>query len=578
MMINRNHEEVIRKLDRNGIDPGIFYGNTNTTYNFQSDTIPQPIFPLQSTLCGPSTAWNIFKKQQDVLDFVAGSNLELLPFTYQNGDGNRLFVAAHPKNFWYKDEQKKPEERHSYEIIQERRACKLYFDLEFEPHANKNHRGDRMVSTFIVLVCTALQSKYGIKCGCNDVLILDSSSSTKFSCHLIFPNVVFENNIHVGYFVKHLCNEIRLVGIASNLSLLKNVQSCEEINELSVLDAKNRRKFFCDEAVYTKNRHFRLYKSSKFGKNVPLKVSELNQLEICETESRELNTFLCSLITYCSQTARRLIYECDFADKLTPVSISPSAIRPNRKNCEAASNPFVEIDRCVSDIVRPGSIYRSRYYPEKRVLVYDIVGNRYCGNIGRQHKSNNVKYIVDVNTLSYYQKCYDPDCADFKSTSRKLPVDESIFLNHDIDDRDFLLLPESDFIPRETYSSYRETAFSSSEEEEEDLIEAAERCEFLNRSRGKLLFFQDADDDLMIHAAEECEKSHAYDANDDQLMISVAEECEAMVLNGKRKFSEHFADEDSSRMLTDPTKNDDDDDKCRRDKRKMIRADGLSSR
>jgi len=577
-MLNNNSSD--HQILRSGIDPGIFYGNLHSKFKLDPDNIPDPIVSLPSTLCGPSVSWQTFKKQQEALDYVVRTNLDLLPFTYQEViDGTRLFLAAHPVAFWCKDQQRKPGERHAYEIIQENRPCKLYFDLEFEPSVNHDHDGDRMVNTFINVVCSALQNKYGITCGISDVLILDSTSSAKFSCHLIFPNVIFENNYHAGNFVKRLCHEIRFLNLVSDLHLLKNVKPCDEVNELSVLDSKDRQKLFCDEAVYSKNRHFRLFKSSKYGKNLPLVVSQNNKFQVIEdienTEIPELTTFLCSLITYCPSKATRLTYECDSFDEL---SVAPRGVHLSRKRCEGStSNPFVEIDRCISDIIRPGSIYRSRYYPEKRILVYDIAGNRYCRNIGRQHKSNNIKYVVDVNTLSYYQKCYDPDCADFRSRSVKLPVDESIFINHDIDDGDFLLLPPDDSELGQKYLSYRESVFSSSDDDE-DLVKAAERCELLNRSRGKILIFQDADDDLMAHVAEGCEKldamDDAYDADDDdELMVSVAEECESMLLNGKRKLSEHLADDESAR----PTEQMDDDegDERHHDKRKMIRPDDL---
>ena len=39
-----------------------------------------------------------------------------------------------------------------------------------------------------------------------------------------------------------------------------------------------------------------------------------------------------------------------------------------------------------------------------------------------------------MHTLTYYQKCYDPDCANFKSSKKGLPINEHFFLNNNIDD------------------------------------------------------------------------------------------------------------------------------------------------
>lgn len=56
---------------------------------------------------------------------------------------------------------------------------------------------------------------------------------------------------------------------------------------------------------------------------------------------------------------------------------------------------------------------------------------RYCENIGRYHKSNNVYWIVDLNTKKIYQKCHDPDCSDFSSMPKNLP--EEILFKLDIE-------------------------------------------------------------------------------------------------------------------------------------------------
>ena len=49
------------------------------------------------------------------------------------------------------------------------------------------------------------------------------------------------------------------------------------------------------------------------------------------------------------------------------------------------------------------------------LLTYDLAGGyKFCENIGRNHKSNNVRIIVDINAGEYFQACHDPDCSAFK--------------------------------------------------------------------------------------------------------------------------------------------------------------------
>ena len=58
------------------------------------------------------------------------------------------------------------------------------------------------------------------------------------------------------------------------------------------------------------------------------------------------------------------------------------------------------------------------------MIVYQIGGNRFCHNIGRHHKSNNVIYCADLPLGGYFQKCLDPDCrqVDYRSPLQPLPA------------------------------------------------------------------------------------------------------------------------------------------------------------
>jgi hypothetical protein len=51
----------------------------------------------------------------------------------------------------------------------------------------------------------------------------------------------------------------------------------------------------------------------------------------------------------------------------------------------------------------------------------DVGPDRYCENIGREHKSNNVMFVVDLKQRFFYQKCFDPDCRHFRSNARPVP-------------------------------------------------------------------------------------------------------------------------------------------------------------
>ena len=46
---------------------------------------------------------------------------------------------------------------------------------------------------------------------------------------------------------------------------------------------------------------------------------------------------------------------------------------------------------------------------------------RYCENIGRAHKNNNIYFVVDLVNKLISQKCHDEHCIGFQSVGKLLP-------------------------------------------------------------------------------------------------------------------------------------------------------------
>ena len=57
------------------------------------------------------------------------------------------------------------------------------------------------------------------------------------------------------------------------------------------------------------------------------------------------------------------------------------------------------------------------------MIRYHMKGNRWCENINRSHKSNNIIWNVSIRDGTYWQSCHDPDCrmAGFRGRTQKLP-------------------------------------------------------------------------------------------------------------------------------------------------------------
>ncbi|KAF6211767.1 hypothetical protein GE061_012282 [Apolygus lucorum] len=372
-------------------------------------------FVLKDLLNGPCVNWKVFTKQEDALNFAKSAKGGLMTFAFEPQDFStgRLFLAAHPEVFWHYDSQRSVAERCTYEVITEGAACKLYADLEYEKVSNPHSKGHEMVSIFIDLICKSLFRDWGVRCMREHVLDLDSSTSNKFSRHLIFnlPSSCFMNNQHVGIFLKRLCQDVTSsIDVGSVCESLQGML-LSDLRQLVVLDSKGSQKLFCDLSVYSKNRHFRVYRSTKKGKNAPLVLSECNKYEV----NGELNTFLSSLVTYVSDNCR--VLEVKNAE-VGPVQ---KGSRNSTSAEEAAPSPLPIVDKFIGHVVHPGKVHKSYYFASSKVIVYNIVGNRFCGNINREHKSNNVKYVVDLDKYEYYQKCHDFECSGYRSPPKPLP-------------------------------------------------------------------------------------------------------------------------------------------------------------
>lgn len=173
----------------------------------------------------------------------------------------------------------------SYEVIAEYTVCKLYFDLEFEIGVKQYKDEIKMVDTFISVICYFIETIFDIKIDKRFIIDLDSTTNSKFSRHLIFnlPNAAFRDNYNVGNFVKYVCKNIKScieqLDKDSNYCCDFMKECClsgSSIMELLIMDSKGKLLLFCDEGVYTKNRHFRVFKSTKLGRKAPLILSNEN--------------------------------------------------------------------------------------------------------------------------------------------------------------------------------------------------------------------------------------------------------------------------------------------------------------
>ncbi|XP_050193967.1 DNA-directed primase/polymerase protein isoform X2 [Myiozetetes cayanensis] len=452
---------------------------------YERNPLPTVYRPRLSKPFQPSSVWKIFSRQAEAFNYVKTCKEDVHVFALEKNtqSGQRFYLVTSYKELWfYYTKGYKTSLMHCYEVIPEKDPCKLYFDLEFYKPANPGADGKSMIAKLIELVSQKLKELYDVNCSAKDVLNLDSSTDEKFSRHLIFlpQKTVFKDNIHVGNFVRTILQPaIRLmeskaaaavipeeaaghvfqssaeaVGLDGALTNLTAVEDASkgwsaiahktkdtemshqgenlDFSFLIVNGKEGDKQLFVDLGVYTKNRNFRMYKSSKAGKNVILKIAEDNKfIPSCEKDvSLEEAYFLSSLICNIRVSDDTKVLSSGFSEEERKMSafLNSKTTRSSQDSMEGyQGSPYPEIDNFVHSLVNKdglqGGIRQWNYFSLKEILVYDISGYRWCENIGRAHKSNNIMILVDLKNEVWYQKCHDPVCREqnFKSQSFPLP-------------------------------------------------------------------------------------------------------------------------------------------------------------
>ena len=411
----------------------------------------------------------------------------------RHGDGRRSFVAASLEAFWSKYEALPADHRHHYELIRADTPCRLYYDLEFSTESNPDVDGVRAVDALVRLTLERLASEHGVGvprrgmaadgdgAGRDDgteidpfdpkdvVVVLKSTGSEearkKFSRHLVFrlPGAAFASAAHCGEFVRRLHADMS--------SRRDSDPDCDAVfvrRETASLDAP-RDVSFVDLGVYTRNRAFRLYLSSKNGKTHRL----LPTRRFLDAAARAaappatkpcFETFKACLVSEpadalgadaggsASTSARLLAYAGVGAEGpygfgkrrdgnrsviLSGYGVSSGADSKRITRGRGDASSFADDATCpvgqtaafvCADFDAwspPGcagaSVRAWSASPALGVATLHMQGNRFCENAERAHKSNNVSFTVDFREGAYYQRCHDPDCRGFRGCFRPLP-------------------------------------------------------------------------------------------------------------------------------------------------------------
>ncbi|KAL1238203.1 DNA-directed primase/polymerase protein [Trichinella spiralis] len=374
------------------------------------------VSPRRCSLHDDKYCWKIFRRQNEALTYLksCSSSEPLKLFCFESISmpaGCRTFLISTVSHFWNVYKNLPEFGRHCYEVIREATRCRLYFDLEFYFNSNPSHNGEQCVQIFVSFLCERIHESFGIECTYSCIVDLDASTEKKFSRHLIVhlpENAVFEDNLSVGNFVKDLCARLK--------SMSTEERRDRSLEQLFVINDDGQETLICDLGVYTRNRNFRLFLSSKMNQKNPLKLAKACEFYTARgIEPSEQEVFFDSLIEVLDEKEANVL-ACT-SDKFAH-SVKHAAQQHSEHSTLKNQDDYLQRQN-------PAAAVRSWIYFKNCQQLLLAVNRRfrYCHRIGREHRRNHIMYMVDLKRAVFYQKCFDPDCqaVNYRSNDFVLP-------------------------------------------------------------------------------------------------------------------------------------------------------------
>lgn len=418
----------------------------------------------------------------DAADDDAGRQLRTRVFSFETAaDGTRRFVVASLRGFWRRYVAVPPAARHFYEIVRERTPCRLYFDIEYLREFNPGADGEQLMRTLRFVVAARLQQCFGVLVDEEDFVDLDSSTAVKFSRHLVVrarpAEALFRDTAHMARWVQAFVSELdaaRVEDEAVDALWLRDAHGGRHFFADLAVYTRNRAMRLFLSSKFAKAAVLRLRRpapgdkrgedgASGDGSCLPPvdEFEEWKRTLICDAwpvldgvdgdgpEAEERARWKAwtghaglptktRLLTYEPQQKRT---RSDAATATVPAHARVAGIAytdPNGAAVSAGAEPseVPSLDRYVvrvaSERGAATAMIRSRSTTysgaesgqQRRVrrISYFMARNRWCLNIGREHRSNNVVWHADLEALALHQTCLDSSCRGYRSQPVPIPA------------------------------------------------------------------------------------------------------------------------------------------------------------
>ena len=324
---------------------------------------------------------------------------------------------------------------HYYEVIRENVPAKLYFDIDIYEKEGVESQGSARVEMFLKYVNHCLFYEYGKTCVRLHALQLDSSTTQKFSQHLIYPEVIFSDNLECGSFVKKIAAAAKTVLMGGDSCEMARSFPIDDLKMLFIKNSKSEMEFIADLAVYTRNRHFRLLRSSKLDRDAHLVVAEDNKFPVISDEQLFMDSLVSaragsspgdSLLT-CEPPTKKAKKH---AENRIPAETSV------KSKCKALDE-FVLAYLRRHEHHRHSEIEKTLEAKSGRCIAYTLIGSTWCANAKRAHSGNRPYYVANMKVYKLYQMCNAPDCNLVRSEVTDIP--NEVIAKFEIGDEELLL-------------------------------------------------------------------------------------------------------------------------------------------
>lgn len=325
---------------------------------------------------------------------------------------NRVYMVATCDAMWNYIQSLPIADRHVYELIEEGMPCHLYFDLECSINSEETTAPAPPTVTEVEHALLEALNSVSL-CGARTqilpqhLLILESfPSPQKFSLHVIVKlptGHMFPDNAAAGYIVKTFLQPYMAMTLPGYPELI-------------------------DQCVYSRNRTFRCAFCCKRGKNAYLRLAPQCQ----HPDLGAAQVFHASLITSQENglSGRVQLLE-NIGDPshdgvMTSATQSRNSVASGTQMSQSSYLRVTGFHRVLDEYIRENvdnSGFRDcKYCPEYRTVAYSLRNSRYCGNVGREHKSNGTYVVVCLKNNTISQRCFDHgSCKGYRGPEVPLP-------------------------------------------------------------------------------------------------------------------------------------------------------------